>query len=617
MNTENTFSRWFGRVMWAGIAANLVIAVIALFHPAWLISKLGLPAASPPVWPRLVAFLLILLSAFYVPATQPLRSRTAAMLAVVSRFAGVTFFALVVLRGNPATYLIFAVFDLCFGLPQAILLYRAVKQEQGRYPALPWVLRPWYVWSALPLLVLLPWYGAWFYLFREQPVRTASAEEHFKYGSIGTEFDSGMPYWIWLVLPRVFPEKLPAAGGYTSLGMLWEYGQELPVGFTKQTIGFPRVGLNCAACHTSSYRKSEDEATPTIVTGGAGQAFDAQGYLRFLFACASDSRFTADVLLPQIEREYPLSFVERHLYRYLLIPMTRKALLKQKESYVWMDSRPAWGRGRVDPFNPVKFGTLGQPMDGTVGNSDMPPLWSLKDRPGRAYHWDGLNPSLREVVVSSAIGDGAPPKVINRPDVQENLKRVEAFLQQLSSPAWPFALDEPLKEQGRSVYTEHCASCHGTEGQGTDRIIPAAEVGTDSHRMEMWTPQAAQAYNQYTSGYAWALSSFRKEPGYLAAPLKGLWLRAPYLHNGSVPTLKDLLEPVSNRPTAFFRGNDVYDPERVGFVTDRPRVVRGGVAFPLFRYDTAVPGNGNQGHLYGVELPPDAKRALLEFLKSL
>src|SRR3546814_17353322 len=75
-------------------------------------------------------------------------------------------------------------------------------------------------------------------------------------------------------------------------------------------------------------------------------------------------------------------------------------------------------------------------------------------------------------------------------------------------------------------------------------------------------------------------------------PLDGLWLRAPYLHNGSVPTLRDLLKPAAARPKAFWRGDDVYDPVNVGFVTNVP--AREGVEF--FRYDTTVPGNSNAGH---------------------
>src|SRR5437016_1654893 len=107
------------------------------------------------------------------------------------------------------------------------------------------------------LLVLggIAGFGAWYYLFREVPDTFASDEEQFKYGSMGTEDHDGIPYWIWLVLPRVFPDKLPGPGGYTSLGLTWEEGKEMPVGFTKKTIGFERVGLTCAACHSATYRK--------------------------------------------------------------------------------------------------------------------------------------------------------------------------------------------------------------------------------------------------------------------------------------------------------------------------------------------------------------------------
>ena len=60
-----------------------------------------------------------------------------------------------------------------------------------------------------------------------------SLDEHFKYGSVGIEPEEGIPYWIWQVLPRMFPEKLPGPGGYGSLGMIWEPGRELPIGFSK------------------------------------------------------------------------------------------------------------------------------------------------------------------------------------------------------------------------------------------------------------------------------------------------------------------------------------------------------------------------------------------------
>jgi len=108
------------------------------------------------------------------------------------------------------------------------------------------------------------------------------------------------------------------------------------------------------------------------------------------------------------------------------------------------------------------------------------------------------------------------------------------------------------------------------------------------------------------------LSHFVKQNGYVNVPLEGLWLRGPYLHNGSVPTLADLLEEPAQRPKLFFRGYDVLDPERVGFVSKGPEAERVG-----FRYDTSVVGNSNGGHLWGTTVSADDKHAMIEYLKTL
>ena len=92
-----------------------------------------------------------------------------------------------------------------------------------------------------------------------------------------------------------------------------------------------------------------------------------------------------------------------------------------------------------------------------------------------------------------------------------------------------------------------------------------------------------------------------------------MWLRAPYLHNGSVPTLHDLLKRPAQRPKTFYRGNDLYDPDNVGFVSN----VSADENHSYFRYDTQVPGNGNGGHTYGTTLPAADKTALIEYLKTL
>ena len=105
--------------------------------------------------------------------------------------------------------------------------------------------------GTVALLVLAGFVG-WYQLLREVPQPDFPDEEsRFKYGSLGAESDRGIPYWVWVVLPRVFPDLLPGPGGYASLGLTWEPGQELPVGFSKKTVGFPRVTNNCAVCHTA------------------------------------------------------------------------------------------------------------------------------------------------------------------------------------------------------------------------------------------------------------------------------------------------------------------------------------------------------------------------------
>ena len=460
---------------------------------------------------------------------------------------------------------------------------------------------------AIALLIGTVGYLAWYNLLREVPTHYESAEEQFKYGSIGTENAEGIPYWIWLVLPRLFPEYLPGLGGYTSLGLTWEEGKETPVGISKKTIGFPRQGITCAVCHTSTYRKTPEDK-PVIIPTGPSNKFDSQSFLRFLFACANDPRFTPDYILDAIAYNHQLSWLETQLYRYLIIPQTKQGILNQQQSYAWMDSRPNWGPGRIDPFNPVKFRTLSLPVDDTIGNSDMMSLWNQKQHQGFALHWDGLETSLTETVNTGAIGDGATRKSIPI----EDLQRIQEYITQVSPPKYPFAIAPSLTESGKTIFDNNCASCHAFGGERTGTVIPLTEIGTDRHRLDMWTQEGADTYNEYAEGYEYDFDQLRKTDGYVAVSLEGLWLRSPYLHNGSVPYLTDLLEAPANRTKVFYRGYDVYNPEKVGFVAEGSEAEKVG-----FLYDTSVEANDNQGHLYGIDLPSKDKTALIEYLKTL
>jgi hypothetical protein len=446
----------------------------------------------------------------------------------------------------------------------------------------------------------------WYHLLREVDTYIESPAEHYKYGSIGTENDQGLPYWIWVVLPRLFPEYLPGPNGYTSLGFTWEEGQETPVGISKKTIGFPRQGITCAVCHSATYRKTPQDI-PTIVPAGPSVKFNSLGYVRFLKACAQDPRFTADYILPEIAYNHQLSALEQFLYRFLIIPSTRKAMLEQGTAFDWTNSRPDWGPGRIDPFNPVKFDLLDISVDDTIGNSDMMSLWNQKQHQDFALHWDGLETSLTETVNTGALGDGATRQSINI----EGLQRVEKYITELDPPQFPFAIDQSLALEGEQVFEHSCASCHALGGDRTGTVIPIAEIGTDRHRLDMWTQEAADRYNAFAEGYEYDFDALRKTDGYLSVALDGLWLRAPYLHNGSVPNLKDLLKAPDQRTKVFYRGYDVYDPQTVGFVSQGPEAKQVG-----FQYDTAIEGNSNQGHLYGLDLSEAKKTALIEYLKS-
>ncbi|MGH2412143.1 MAG: c-type cytochrome, partial [Microcystaceae cyanobacterium] len=179
-------------------------------------------------------------------------------------------------------------------------------------------------------------------------------------------------------------------------------------------------------------------------------------------------------------------------------------------------------------------------------------------------------------------------------------------------PKYPFPIEQALADKGSQIFAQNCASCHAFGGERTGTVIPVDEVGTDRHRLDMWTQEAVDTYSAFADGYDYDFTHLQKTNGYVSVALDGLWLRAPYLHNGSVPSLTELLETPENRPKVFYRGYDVYDPQKVGFVSEGSEAQKVG-----FKYDIKVTANGNQGHLYGTELSGEEKQALIEYLKTL
>lgn len=447
----------------------------------------------------------------------------------------------------------------------------------------------------------------WYSLARRTPLTTYNTpEEHFKYASIGTEAINGLPYWIWVVLPRLFPEYLSGSGGYTSLGLTWEEGREMPIGLTKESIGIDRVGMNCAICHVGTVRKTP-LSKPSFLLAAPSSKFDVQRYARFFFNCANDPRFTPGFILPEIEYNHHLSLLENAFYRYIIIPRTKKSLLKQEKAFQWMNNRPPTGSGRTD-MNPLKIQVLNLPDDGSIGSTDIMAIWNQKQHQGFYYHSDGINSSLKEVLLSSALGTGTTPKEINL----ASLDRIEEWLQELSPAIYPFGINPNLARNGQKVFEQNCASCHGLGSDKVGKVIFLEEISTDSNRLEHWTTEANDGMNDYANNYPWDFNRFRKTNGYVVPALDGVWAKAPYLHNGSVPSLKDLLTPVGDRPKQFYRGYDVYDSLRVGFISTGEAAKKLG-----FLFDTTIKGNGNGGHYFGTDLKESDKNALIEYLKTL
>jgi hypothetical protein len=455
--------------------------------------------------------------------------------------------------------------------------------------------------------------SAYAFLTRNEPVVYSNIVEQYKYGSLGTEERQGLPYLVWAVMPTVFPDLLPnrPGNGYARFGLTFEKGHARPIGTTSREKPVELTSLNCAVCHTGTYRATPN-GTRHIVLGMPANRLRLEEYINFFRAAVHDKRFNADTILKAVDERFPgrLSFFDRVLYRYVVIPEMKKGIEKVDRDFRWSDSRPEYGPGRVDTFNPVKvLGHFDLSKDHTIGTVDFPSIWNQRTRESSNlhFHWDGNNSSLLERNISAARASGATDDSLD----MDQMMRIAKFVRDLPPPRYPRPIDRPLAERGESVYTQQCASCHDLGGKLVGQVTPIAQIGTDRHRLDSFTPALAAELNRDVGkGKWWHFSHFRKTHGYANLLLDGLWLRAPYLHNGSVPSLRALLFP-KERPIVFFTGYDVYDWKDVGFVSKGPAARREG-----FRYDTRLPGNGNQGHPYGTNLPAADRLALIEYLKT-
>ena len=243
-----------------------------------------------------------------------------------------------------------------------------------------------------------------------------------------------------------------------------------------------------------------------------------------------------------------------------------------------------------------------------------------------------------------------------------NLGQIEAWINNLLSPQWPGQQLPPIDvlkaAAGQPLYTQYCASCHtiidrtNTNQSIAVTMVPVTQVQTDPTMAvnaatrtgltgvlqgtkeffllgDVFGATAGAGalltngvigvlLNHPIEGIEAAIAEYKAvqdakkfDPeSYKARPLNGIWATAPYLHNGSVPSLAQLLLPPAQRMKQFYVGARDFDPVNVGFITTQTP--------GAYLFDTTVAGNSNAGHAYATEaLTATQRLELLEFLKTL
>lgn len=327
------------------------------------------------------------------------------------------------------------------------------------------------------------------------------------------------------------------------------------------------------------------------------------------------------------------------------------------------------------------FGTrLQEPKNLHVANApvNFPQLWDIWKWDWVQYDGSVAQPMSRNTGEALGVGaltgflmdDGTPNPAPGKWATSvhfENLNKIETQLQSLQAPRWPRHIlgevDMNRAKRGRSLFAENCASCHAPRpvlppGDAMAKLavtmMDADKIGTDPQRVlnssqaqydpskllgvpseKVSLTEGLRTVTENTKNWYYDTVGFTPEQRatydgfgrpnavafnmkYKAVPLDGIWATAPYLHNGSVKNIYDLLSPVNQRAKTFWVGLSDYDPVYLGL---GPKSNDMG-----FEMDTIQTGNANWGHEFnstkgpgviGRLLSHDEKMALIEYLKVL
>ena len=443
-------------------------------------------------------------------------------------------------------------------------------------------------------------------------------------------------------LVEATPRNRPAAikAGSSDLPFGFTYGDLAPLWGLKVRV----ANLGCSACHAGvTYDATGNPDPRSIWLGMPNTSLDLEAYTLAAFNGFKIAAAEPDAFWDIVEALHP----DLALREYLTLKFAVWPLVRDRLSALEGETRPLpFPNGLPGSTNGVAALKQATGMDlGVTSKSDngivsIPDLghrhWRTSLLSDGAYalpshaagkatrssdidqvHLDGLATITTFFTVPS-MGVAPSEAMSHRQDARD----IFAFLSDVYSPMrFPGDVRLDQAEKGARVFGEECAACHGSydwnDGRPRLQTYPnwSGEVETDPLRAENFTASLAERVDQTVYEPHMIVASTGV---YTAPPLTGLWASAPYLHNGSVPTLHHLLNPGS-RPDRFYVGGHALDFRKVGL-----RLQENG-AFPeAYRpfarpvlYDTTLPGQGNGGHTAGMHLSDDDKTLLLEFLKLL
>lgn len=271
----------------------------------------------------------------------------------------------------------------------------------------------------------------------------------------------------------------------------------------------------------------------------------------------------------------------------------------------------------------------GEPILEPVVTSDPPPWWRAKKKHALFYNGMARGDQRGTMALATSV---CVDTVDRAREVDVMFQDIHAFVLSIQAPAYPWTVDEALARKGQRLFERECAGCHGTYAEdATDDaadtypnlLIPLDVIGTDpvvANLGAIHAPDLVEWYNGSFYGGITRMEADDPFPGYMPPPLDGIWATAPYLHNGSVPSIELLLNS-GERPDAWKRedyDSRNFDQDAMGWpweAVDDPDTLHPSEG--KYVYDTRHWTQGNGGHTFGDAFSDDERSAVLEYLKTL